>query len=82
LVITGFTGCAARGNWTRCPRSAPLLAEYDLTAHRGSYNMDARRCAGFTEAELQWLQQSKSEHAAGDGLAINRSGSLSAWRVQ
>ncbi len=36
-----------------------LLAEYDLTAHRGSYNIDARRLAGFSEAELQWLQQAK-----------------------
>lgn len=38
-----------------------LLAAHDLTAHRGSYNLDARRSAGFTEAELQWLQQAKSE---------------------
>jgi len=37
-----------------------LLAQYDLTAHRGSYNADARRLAGFSEAELQWLQQEKS----------------------
>ncbi|RQO75934.1 DUF455 domain-containing protein [Aquitalea sp. FJL05] len=36
-----------------------LLQEYDLTAHRGSYNVDARRLAGFSEAELQWLQQAK-----------------------
>jgi uncharacterized ferritin-like protein (DUF455 family) len=37
-----------------------LLDEHDLTVHRGSYNLDARRRAGFTEAELAWLQHAKS----------------------
>lgn len=41
-----------------------LLDEYDLTAHRGSYNLAARRSAGFSEAELQWLQQEKSERGS------------------
>jgi len=33
-----------------------LLGEYAMTVHRGSYNIDARRLAGFSEAELAWLQ--------------------------
>ena len=52
--------CRARGLEPMTAFCA-LLDEYDLTTHRGSYNMDARRCAGFSEAELQWLQQAKPE---------------------
>jgi uncharacterized ferritin-like protein (DUF455 family) len=48
LVITGFTGCAVRG-LDPVSTFSNLLAEYDLTAHRGSYNLDARRSAGFTK---------------------------------
>jgi uncharacterized ferritin-like protein (DUF455 family) len=38
--------CRARGLEPMTAFCA-LLDEYDLTAHRGSYNMDARRCAGL-----------------------------------
>lgn len=32
------------------------LAEHDIGLHRGCYNLAARREAGFSEAELAWLQ--------------------------
>lgn len=39
---------------------AGLIREYDMPAMRGPFNLDARRAAGFSEAELHELAQSEA----------------------